>query len=73
MNPNQVPINYTFTLDTFTLDQVNLLLAVLGKPPFETVDDLVNGIRSVALQALQEAEQAAKAEEPVEAEVVAAE
>lgn len=66
MNPNQVPINYTFTLD-----QVNLILAALGKLPFEQVSDFVNGVRGVALQALQQAEEAAKAEAPVESEVVA--
>ncbi len=66
MNPNQVPINYTLTLD-----HVNLILAGLGKLPFEQVSDLVNGIRSVALQALKEAEESAEAE--VEAEPVVAE
>ena len=56
MNPNQVPINYTLTLD-----QVNLILAGLGKLPFEQVSEFVNGIRGVALQALKEAEEAAEA------------
>lgn len=60
MNPNQVPINYTLTLD-----QVNLILAGLGKLPFEQVSEFVNGIRSVALQALQQAEEKAKAQEAV--------
>jgi hypothetical protein len=57
MNPNQVPINYTFTLD-----HVNLILAALGKLPFEQVSEIVNDIRLVALNALQAAEDAAKAE-----------
>jgi hypothetical protein len=57
MNPNQVPINYTLTID-----QVNLILTGLGKMAYDQVADLVAGIRSVALQALKEAEEAAKAE-----------
>jgi hypothetical protein len=65
MNPNQVPIQYTLNID-----QVNLILSALGKMPYEQVAEFVNGLRGVALKALQEAEEAAKdaAVEVVEAE-----
>jgi hypothetical protein len=51
LNPAQVVVKYELNLD-----QVNLILAALGKLPFEQVDQLVNGFRSVALNALREAE-----------------
>ncbi len=65
MNPNQVPIQYTLSID-----QVNLILSALGKMPYEQVAEFVNALRGVALKALQEAEEAAKnaAVEVVEAE-----
>lgn len=54
MNPNQVPITITFNLE-----QINVVIESLGKMPYERVADLVNGIRSVALNALKEAEEQA--------------
>jgi hypothetical protein len=51
LNPAQVVVKYELNLD-----QVNLILAALGKLPFEQVDQLVNGFRSIALNALREAE-----------------
>lgn len=60
--PNQVPINYTLNID-----QVNLILTALGKLPYEQVGEFVSGVRAVALQALQAAEEQAKAEAEVEA------
>lgn len=51
MNPNEVPIQYTFTLDT-----VNLIIAALAKMPFEQVEPHIQNIRSVALAALRDAE-----------------
>lgn len=56
MNPNQVPIHYTLNLD-----QVNLIVTALGKMPFEQVEQFVAAFRSVALKALKDAEEAAKA------------
>lgn len=52
-NPASVPINYTLNFQ-----QVNLLLEGLGKLPHERVEQLYTAMRSVALQALQDAEQA---------------
>lgn len=57
MNPNQVPIHYTLNLD-----QVNLVVSALGKLPFEQVEQFLVAFRSVALNALKEAEEKAKAE-----------
>lgn len=57
MNPNQVPITITFNLE-----QINVVLESLGKMPFERVADLVNGIRSVSLETLKNAEQQAIAQ-----------
>lgn len=54
-NPAEVPINYTLNFQ-----QVNLLLEGLGKLPFEKVEQLYQGMRSVALQTLQAAEAAHK-------------
>jgi hypothetical protein len=59
VNPNQVNINYTLNLD-----QVNLIVTALGKLPFEQVEQFVVAFRSVAVKALQEAQEAAKAAEP---------
>ncbi|CAB4122555.1 hypothetical protein UFOVP33_21 [uncultured Caudovirales phage] len=56
IDPNQVPINYTVNLP-----QVNLILKGLGKLPLEEVEQLYNGIRGHALQALQTAEAEAQA------------
>lgn len=59
MNPNQIPINYTFTLDV-----VNLIITALAKLPFEQVEPHIQNIRSVALAALRDAEaQAVQAKE----------
>lgn len=55
MKPNEVPIQYTLNLD-----QVNLIITALSRMPYEQVADLVNAIRAVALQALQDAEAAAQ-------------
>lgn len=62
-DPGQVPITITLNLA-----QVNLVLDGLGNLPFARVEQLYNGIRALALQTLQAAEQAykdsvAKAEE----------
>jgi hypothetical protein len=54
-NPAEVPINYTLNFQ-----QVNVLLEGLGKLPFEKVEQLYLGMRSVALQTLQGAEAAHK-------------
>lgn len=43
---NSVP-KFTLTLD---LNQINIILAGLGKMPFETVADLVNDLRNQALK-----------------------
>lgn len=53
---NQVPINYTLNAA-----QVGVILRGLGKLPLEEVEQLFAGIRSVAQQTLQQAEEAAKA------------
>jgi hypothetical protein len=55
MNINQLPIAYTFTLD-----QVNLIINSLAKQPYEQVTDLITGIRSTALKAINEAERGAQ-------------
>lgn len=52
---NQVPINYTLSFG-----QVNLILRALGKLPMEEVEQFYVAFRSVAVQTLQQAEQAAK-------------
>lgn len=52
MNPNDVQITITLKLD-----QVNLILGALGKLPYEQVSQLVNSLRSDALQALKAAEE----------------
>ena len=52
-NPASVPINYILNFQ-----QVNVLLEGLGKLPHERVEQLYTAMRSVALQALQDAEQA---------------
>lgn len=62
-NPASVPINYTMNFQ-----QVNLLLEGLGKLPHERVEQLYTAMRSVALQALQDAEQAHNEEAAREAE-----
>lgn len=51
MNPNEVVIRYDLNLD-----QVNTILEGLGQLPFNRVDQLVNGMRTIALNALREAE-----------------
>lgn len=51
MTANQIPINYTFTLDT-----VNVIIGALAKLPFEQVEPVITNIRSVAIQALRDAE-----------------
>lgn len=66
MNPNQVPINYTLTLD-----QVNLVLEGLGELPMKRVEQFSAAFRSVALQALKAAEEIALAEVAAAPEVVA--
>lgn len=53
---NQVPINYTLNAA-----QVSLILRGLGKLPLEEVEQLFAGIRAVAQQAVQQAEEASKA------------
>ncbi len=55
---NQVPINYTLNFA-----QVNLVLRALGKLPMEEVEQFYVAFRSVAVQALAQAEEAAKAAE----------
>lgn len=57
MNPNEVAIRYDLNLD-----QVNTILEGLGQLPFNRVDQLVNGMRTIALGALREAELAAQVE-----------
>ena len=47
-------MNLNFTL---TLDQTNVILAALGKQPFETVAPIVDAIRQQAQPQLQAAEQ----------------
>ena len=44
------------------LPQVNLILSGLGKLPFEQVESLYMGIRNLALQSLQAAEEKARQE-----------
>ena len=54
-----------------TLDEANLVLAALGKAPFEQVAGLINKMRDQAqpqLPALQAAQEAAQAEEAPAAE-----
>jgi hypothetical protein len=58
MNPNEVAIRYDLNLD-----QVNTILEGLGQLPFNRVDQLVNGMRTIALSALREAELAAQVED----------
>jgi hypothetical protein len=53
-DPNQVAINYTMNSA-----QVALILRGLGKLPLEEVEQLFNGMRNVAIQTLQKAEQEA--------------
>ena len=60
MTPNEVQITVTLALPA-----VNLVLAGLGKLPYEQVDSLVNGLRSAALQALQAAEEQANQTDPL--------
>lgn len=62
MNPNEVVIRYDLNIE-----QVNTILEGLGQLPFNRVDQLVNGMRTIALSALREAELAAQ----VEAQAVA--
>jgi hypothetical protein len=57
MNPNEVVIRYDLNID-----QVNTILEGLGQLPFNRVDQLVGGIRSIALNTLREAEMAAQVE-----------
>lgn len=42
----------------FNLEQVNIILACLGKQPYETVAPLIDSIRGQAQPQLQAAEQA---------------
>ena len=58
MNPNEIAIRYDLNLD-----QVNTILEGLGQLPFNRVDQLVNGMRTIALSALREAELAAQVED----------
>lgn len=55
MNVNEVVIRYDLNID-----QVNTILEGLGQLPFNRVDQLVGGIRSIALNTLREAEIAAQ-------------
>ena len=57
MNPNEVVIRYDLNID-----QVNTILEGLGQLPFNRVDQLVNGMRTIALSALREAELEAQVE-----------
>lgn len=57
MNPNEVVIRYDLNIE-----QVNTILEGLGQLPFNRVDQLVNGMRTIALSALREAELAAQVE-----------
>jgi hypothetical protein len=61
-NPANVPIYYTLSFQ-----QVNLLLEGLGKLPYERVEQLYVGLRTVALQTLQAAEQAQAQPDLIEA------
>ena len=49
----------------FSLDQVNIILATLGKQPYESVVQLIDSIRTQAQPQLQAAEQAQETQ-PVE-------
>lgn len=57
MNPNEVVIRYDLNIE-----QVNTILEGLGQLPFNRVDQLVNGMRTIALSALREAELEAQVE-----------
>ena len=57
MNPNQVPITLTLNVD-----QINTILDGLGELPFKRVEALASGIRTHAIQRLQEAEREAVAQ-----------
>lgn len=62
MDPNQVIVHCKLSFE-----QINLILQGLGKLPFETVIDLVNGIRDVAWQALKDVEaKAVSSDEDIE-------
>lgn len=43
----------TYTLPAMTLDQINLVLAALGKQPFEVVADTVSQIRQHVIPQVQ--------------------
>ncbi len=61
MNPNEVVIRYDLNID-----QVNTILEGLGQLPFNRVDQLINGIRTIALSTLREAEAAERVEAQAE-------
>lgn len=64
MDITQIPITLTMTVG-----HVNAILAALGKQPHDEVNDLVVGIRRVALEQIQAHQQAqAQAEPKAEAE-----
>jgi hypothetical protein len=62
MDITQIPITLTMTVG-----HVNVILAALGKLPHDEVNEMVVGIRRVALEQVQAAQQKeqAKAEAPV--------
>lgn len=63
MDITQIPITLTMTVA-----QVNTILAALGKLPHDDVSDIIVGIRRVALQQIEAAQQQAQAEPKAEAE-----
>ncbi len=67
MQNNEVQVTYTFNLD-----QVNVILEALSGMPFSRVDQLINGMRQIALTAIREAELAEHtSEKTVEPEATA--
>ena len=65
MDITQIPITLTMTVG-----QVNVILAALGKMPHDEVNEIVVGIRRVALQQIEAAQQpqVARNEAPVAAD-----
>lgn len=67
MDITQIPITLTMTVG-----HINVILAALGKLPHDEVNEMVVGIRRVALQQIESAQQSqaaqqAKVEAPVQA------
>lgn len=60
---NDVQVNYTLTIP-----QVELILESLGNMPFSRVDQLIHGMREIALNALNDARNAAPVVEIPEVE-----